>query len=84
MTHDARDMQDEHEELAERSMRLMVHLDGALDASMLEAIHGAWSMLERTATDGPAHARAVRSRLFWESLAPGSLLDDGVDAAEAA
>jgi hypothetical protein len=38
---------------------------------MLDAIQGAWSMLERTATDAPAHARAVRSRLFWESLAPG-------------
>lgn len=59
--------------IAGRTTRLLSHLDGALDASMLDAIQGAWSMLERTATDSPAHARAVRSRLLWESISPGAL-----------
>lgn len=66
---------DERDELAERTTRLLSQLDGALDASMLDAIQGAWSMLERTATDSPAHARAVRSRLLWESMSPGSLAE---------
>ncbi|MCB0877448.1 MAG: hypothetical protein KDC46_00500 [Thermoleophilia bacterium] len=57
---------------AERTTRLMSHLDGALDASMLDAMQGAWSMLEHAATDPDAHARAVRSRLFWESISPGA------------
>lgn len=72
MGHHARDDRDE---LAERTTRLLSHLDGALDASMLDAIQGAWSMLERTATDSPAHARAVRSRLLWETVSPASFAD---------
>lgn len=69
------DPRNDRHELAERTTRLLSQLDGALDASMLEAIQGAWSMLERAATDSPAHARAVRSRLLWDSITPGTLLD---------
>lgn len=65
----------EGDAIAGRTTRLLSHLDGALDASMLDAIQGAWSMLERTATDSPAHARAVRSRLLWESMSPGALAE---------
>lgn len=57
--------------LAERTTRLMSHLDGVLDEHMLDALAGVWSTLEHASADAPAHARAVRSRLFWESLAPG-------------
>lgn len=56
---------------AERSTRIIRHLDGALDTSMLDAMAGVWSMLEHAAADAPSHARAVRARLFWESLTPG-------------
>lgn len=58
---------------AERTTRLIAHLDGALDQHMLEAMAGIWSTLEHAAADAPSHARAVRSRLFWESLAPGGV-----------
>lgn len=58
---------------AQRTTRLIAHLDGALDEQMLDAMAGIWSMLEHASTDAPAHARAVRSRLFWESLAPGGV-----------
>jgi hypothetical protein len=57
---------------AERTTRLLAHLDGVLDAAMLDAMQGAWSMLELAATDSPAHARAVRSRMVWSSLQPGA------------
>lgn len=63
----------ERDDHAERATRVIAHLDGALDPVMLDAISGVWSMLERAATDAPAHARAVRARLFWESLAPGGV-----------
>lgn len=66
------DPREDHDELAERTTRLLAHLDGVLDAAMLDAMHGAWSMLERAATDGPAHGRAVRARMLWESMAPGA------------
>jgi hypothetical protein len=56
---------------AEHTTHLISHLEGVLDASMLQAMSGVWSTLEHAAADGPAHARAVRSRLFWESLSPG-------------
>jgi hypothetical protein len=56
---------------AERATRVLSHLDGALDEAMLDAMTGTWSMLEHAAVNGPSHARAVRSRLFWESLRPG-------------
>jgi hypothetical protein len=55
---------------AERTSRLLAHLDGALDATMLDAMHGTWAMLERVAADSSAHGRAVRSRLMWESFEP--------------
>lgn len=57
---------------AERTTRLIAHLDGALAPSMLDAMSGVWSTLERAAADDSAHARAVRARLFWESLTPGT------------
>jgi hypothetical protein len=60
--------------LAERTTRLIAHLDGALSPSMLDAMTGVWSTLERAAADDSAHARAVRARLFWESLTPGGLV----------
>lgn len=56
---------------AARTTRLISHLDGALDRSTLEAMTGVWSTLERAAADDSAHARAVRARLFWDSLTPG-------------
>lgn len=62
---------DDPDARAERTTRVIGHLDGALDAHMLEAMSGVWSTLEHAATTGPAHARAVRERLFWESLRPG-------------
>ncbi|MCW2924453.1 MAG: hypothetical protein JWM98_1857 [Thermoleophilia bacterium] len=66
---DARD--DAHGRFPMRACRLAAHLDGALDETMLDAIQGVWTTLEHAAADAPAHARAVRSRMFWESLAPG-------------
>lgn len=68
MDHPHSDDLDAH---AERSARVMAHLDGALGAPMLEAMSHVWTTLEHAAADGPAHARAVRARLFWESLRPG-------------
>lgn len=62
---------DDVDVLAEHTTRLIAHLDGTLDPSMLQAMSGVWSTLEHAAADGPAHARAVRARLFWESLSPG-------------
>ena len=62
-----------HDPEAARATRLISHLDGALDEQMLAAMQGAWSMLEHASTNAPSHARAVRSRLFWESLAPGGV-----------
>ncbi|MEO6867447.1 MAG: hypothetical protein ABI200_05450 [Gaiellales bacterium] len=64
---------DDLDSLAERTTNLIAHLDGALDATMLDAITGVWSTLEHAAADGPAHARAIRSRLFWQSLEPMGL-----------
>ena len=57
--------------LAARRTSVLTHLDGSLDEQMLDAMQGVWSMLEHAAADAPAHARAVRARLFWESLTPG-------------
>lgn len=56
---------------AVRAMRVVGQLDGRLEESTLRAVQGVWSMLEHAAVDPAAHARAVRSRLFWETLAPG-------------
>ena len=56
---------------AARTTRVMSHLDNALDEQTLQAMQGVWSMLEHAAADAPSHARAVRARLFWESLRPG-------------
>lgn len=67
---------DDQDTLAERSTRLIRHLEGALDASMLDAMSGVWSTLEHAATDAPAHGRAVRQRLFWQSLTPGATAAD--------
>lgn len=50
-----------------------MHLDGALDEQTLDAMTGVWSLLEHAAADAPSHARAVRARLFWESLTPGGV-----------
>lgn len=58
---------------AEHTTNLIAHLEGVLEPSMLDAMSGVWSMLEHAAADAPAHARAVRSRLFWESLSPGGI-----------
>jgi hypothetical protein len=71
MHHDAHD---DHDHLAERTTRLLSHLDGALDATMLDAMQGAWSMLERSATTSDSHARAVRARMLWESMGPAAHL----------
>ncbi len=57
--------------LAARRSTVLSHLDGTLDEQMLDAMQGVWSMLEHAAADAPAHARAVRARMFWESLTPG-------------
>ena len=54
-----------------RATNVIRHLDGALDQRMLDAMSGVWTMLERASADAPSHARAVRARLFWESLSPG-------------
>lgn len=59
--------------LAARRATVISHLDGTLDEQMLDAMQGVWSMLEHAAADAPAHARAVRARLFWESLTPGGV-----------
>jgi hypothetical protein len=59
---------------ATRTAHLLAQLDGALDASMLDALQGIWSVLEHAAADSPAHARAVKERLFWESMAPAGSL----------
>ena len=64
---------DDLDVLAERTTRLISHLDGALDRSTLDAMTGVWSTLERAAADDSAHARAVRARLFWDSLTPGGV-----------
>ncbi len=63
--HEARDAH------ATRRANVLKHLDHTLDEQMLDAMQGVWSMLEHAAADAPAHARAVRARLFWESLTPG-------------
>lgn len=57
--------------VAARRSTVLSHLDGTLDEQMLDAMQGVWSMLEHAAADAPAHARAVRARMFWESLTPG-------------
>lgn len=58
------------DDVAERATRVISHLDGALDATMLDAMQGVWSTLEHASVNGEAHARAVRARLFWQSIAP--------------
>jgi hypothetical protein len=67
----------------ERATEVVSRLDGQLDEATLASIQGTWSVLEHAATSTVAHARAVRSRLFWESLsahgsaaAPGASLRD--------
>lgn len=60
------------DDVAERATRVISHLDGALDATMLDAMQGVWSTLERASVNGEAHARAVRARLFWQSLSPNN------------
>jgi hypothetical protein len=61
----------DQDSLAARRTAVLAHLEGALDEQMLDAMQGVWSMLEHAAADAPAHARAVRARMFWESLTPG-------------
>ncbi len=60
----------QHEHDAARRSRLLEHLDGALDATMLDAMQGAWAMLERASTTHGSHVRAVRARMLWESMGP--------------
>jgi hypothetical protein len=61
----------DHDSIAARAARVLASLDGALDEHTLHAVQGVWSTLEHAAADAPAHARAVRARMFWESLTPG-------------
>jgi len=61
------------EDTSQRTTHVLSHLSGALDETMLAAISGVWSTLEHAATNPSAHARAVRSRLFWETLEPGGV-----------
>jgi len=61
-------MADLPDTIAERSARVLSHLEGALDAPMLDAMADVWSLLERAAVDGDAHARAVRARMLWQSI----------------
>ena len=62
---------DENQPFVDRTTPALSHLDGHLDVATLAALQGAWSTLELAASDAAARSRAVRSRLFWESLAPG-------------
>lgn len=55
--------------IAERSARVLAHLEGSLDAPMRDAMAEVWALLERTAVDGGAHERAVRARMMWQSVA---------------
>lgn len=70
-----RDAFDDHaaDARARQKVDILSHLDGALDEHMLDAMQGVWAMLEHAAADAPSHARAVRARLFWESLSPGGV-----------
>ena len=58
------------ESLLDRSTRVHRHLDGWLDADTLSAMQHVWGRLEQSSVDPKSHTRAVRSRLFWETLAP--------------
>lgn len=73
MPHTPRDLDTptDSDDAARRTTHVIGHLDGVLDDTMLAALSGTWSMLEHAATTPDAHARAVRSRLFWQTLAPG-------------
>lgn len=63
------------DELTEHTTTLLTHLEGVLDQAMLEAMQGAWGTLEEAATDSYSHARAVRSRMLWQSMSPADLSD---------
>lgn len=74
---------------SERTARLVSHLEGVLQEETLHALQGTWSVLEHAAADSAAHSRAVRARLFWESLSqsgyaasPGASLVDLAAARE--
>ena len=57
-----------------RTTHLISTFDGMLAPETLDAFQGVWTSLEVVAVDDAAHARAVRERLFWDSLAhAGSL-----------
>ncbi|MCW2960839.1 MAG: hypothetical protein JWM25_969 [Thermoleophilia bacterium] len=57
-----------------RTTHLISTFDGMLGPETLDAFQGVWTTLENAAVDDAAHARAVRERLFWDSLAhAGSL-----------
>lgn len=58
---------------AHRRAHVLAHLDGQLDEQTLDAMQGVWSVLEHAAADAPSHARAVRARMFWDSLRPGGI-----------
>lgn len=70
---DARDTADLDITPEQHATHVLSHLEGALDDDMLSALSGVWSTLEHAATNPAAHARAVRARLFWETLAPGGV-----------
>jgi alkanesulfonate monooxygenase SsuD/methylene tetrahydromethanopterin reductase-like flavin-dependent oxidoreductase (luciferase family) len=66
------DASDSDDSTIERTTQLLAHLNGVLDESMLDAMQGAWTTLEDAATDVPAHGRAVRARMMWETMQPGT------------
>ncbi len=53
---------------AARQSSVLAHLDGVLDEQMIDALQDVWSILEHAAADAPAHARAVRARMFWSDV----------------
>ncbi|MBC7461823.1 MAG: hypothetical protein H7287_10720 [Thermoleophilia bacterium] len=65
------DTPSDSDDAARRTTHVIGHLSGVLDDTMLSALSGTWSVLEHAATTPEAHARAVRSRLFWQTLTPG-------------
>lgn len=57
-----------HRDPVQRATQVAAYLDGALAPGTLAAMRDVWSLLEFTSTSSPAHARAVRERMLWDSL----------------
>lgn len=53
---------------AQRANQVATYLDGALAPDTVQAMRNVWSLLETSATSNPAHARAVRERMLWDSI----------------